>query len=441
MRVNVRLLIALALIACVAPAFAEEAKDHYKCYDAKPLSSFNGPDVDLVDRFGPTLADVVKLDKLCTPVDKNGEGMVDPNTHLACYSINDDPDFADAQMEIWNQFGEESLRITRAGTLCVPTVIDGETASGAVDHFKCYRGGTKFDSTIPYSPRDVSAVDRFRTNVDTAEAPVAFCNPVDKNGEGIGSTKSHLECYNVEDRALRPLNEVLNVTNQFGSQRIILKRQESLCVPTRTYDHYTCYGAVYNNDDFQVSLTDEFGNTTATVTKADKYCVPANKKNEGLADADTGLTCYTINDPADVNGLLIDTNNQFGDEILRLNKARTLCVPTKKVGSDSHLDIEHVKCYQARSGRDDIPFNQITVPLTDEYSSDDATLIDPVSYCTIVDKNGEGARFDAARLECYDISDSSIPPLDIRVDIENQFGEQNLLLKRRENICVPTRQR
>jgi len=62
---------------------------------------------------------------LCTPVDKNGEGIVDEENHLMCYDIKklkDDPKFEKLSVFTNNQFGPEDLEVKKQKQLCVPSL-------------------------------------------------------------------------------------------------------------------------------------------------------------------------------------------------------------------------------------------------------------------------------------------------------------------------------
>ena len=111
------------------------AIDHFKCYEAAgdPLYVI----VDLVDQFGVNLDVLVGAPELfCNPVDKNGEGILDPEAHLTCYDIedgdddNDNDDDGDSDsgsdsdglnVQVNNQFGEQVLEVEDSELLCVPS--------------------------------------------------------------------------------------------------------------------------------------------------------------------------------------------------------------------------------------------------------------------------------------------------------------------------------
>ena len=104
--------------------------NHFKCYDVKESEGtpkFEKLIVLLDDpNFGITQEFEVKKPKmLCTPVDKNGEGIVDPENHLMCYDIKklmDDPKFEKLSVFTNNQFGPEDLEVKKQKELCVPFV-------------------------------------------------------------------------------------------------------------------------------------------------------------------------------------------------------------------------------------------------------------------------------------------------------------------------------
>src|SRR6185369_10618791 len=72
------------------PAPSVTPLDHYKCYQGYDLQTppFN-PIATLTtwDQIGSAPVAVQKLKFVCAPVDKNGEGINDAASHLACYQV------------------------------------------------------------------------------------------------------------------------------------------------------------------------------------------------------------------------------------------------------------------------------------------------------------------------------------------------------------------
>jgi hypothetical protein len=97
---------------------------HFKCYDA------TGPDpnqiVRLEDQFhhgccDAEIVNVGKVEKFCTPVDKNDEGIENERDHLTCYRI-DPQNSVDQDITILDQFGPFGpLTVRQNKYLCVPT--------------------------------------------------------------------------------------------------------------------------------------------------------------------------------------------------------------------------------------------------------------------------------------------------------------------------------
>jgi len=73
--------------------------NHFKCYDVKETKDTPKFEKRIVTVYDPNFEitqdfEVKKPKHLCTPVDKNGEGVVDAETHLMCYDLKkmkDDP--------------------------------------------------------------------------------------------------------------------------------------------------------------------------------------------------------------------------------------------------------------------------------------------------------------------------------------------------------------
>ncbi len=96
--------------------------DHYKCYKAKDLKApkFQATTLALSDQFGSAAAEVKKPFLLCTPVDKNSEGIANLVDHLACYKIKTSNSPA-VNVQVSNQLGNLRLRTGKASLLCVPS--------------------------------------------------------------------------------------------------------------------------------------------------------------------------------------------------------------------------------------------------------------------------------------------------------------------------------
>jgi len=69
--------------------------------------------------------EVKKPKQLCTPVDKNGEGIIDEENHLLCYDlkkIKGESKFKKRNVFTNNQFEPEDLEVKKEHQLCVPSI-------------------------------------------------------------------------------------------------------------------------------------------------------------------------------------------------------------------------------------------------------------------------------------------------------------------------------
>ena len=209
--------------------------DHYQCYEAKvapDTPKFEKRDVTLVDQFGPSSALIDKVKNLCNPVDKNDEEIIDPTAHLTCYNIKEfDPQFEQRIVFVNNQFGTLFLKVEKPERLCVPSEKNGLPSDLLIDHFQCYKVKVA-PGTPKFEKQEVTLDDQFNSGTAIVEKPLALCNPVDKNGEGILNPANHLVCYSLnKGPKLDPKPEVTSV-DQFGPLDLTVLKAERLCVPS-----------------------------------------------------------------------------------------------------------------------------------------------------------------------------------------------------------------
>jgi uncharacterized repeat protein (TIGR01451 family) len=230
--------------ATAETAISVPVLDHFKCYQTKQMHpKFDPRDVVLTDQFNTERVNVSRPEAACNPVDKDGSGISNPSAHLACYTIRDVqadefPPFERRRVEATDQFGTHTLLLKDTSALCLPASkspageVPGPPPTG-LDHFKCYRTkevGTMFD------PRDVVLTDQFNTERVNVVGPETFCNPVDKDGSGISNPSAHLACYTIRDvqgdefPPFEPRH--VAVGDQFGMHRLLMKKTQTLCVPS-----------------------------------------------------------------------------------------------------------------------------------------------------------------------------------------------------------------
>jgi hypothetical protein len=104
--------------------------NHYKCYKAKTTAGTpkfpKGVQAMVADQFTVQKNfDIRKPKHLCTPVDKNGEGVKNSAAHMVCYQVKvvkGQPKHARQTVLINNQFAPETVTTIKEGELCVPAV-------------------------------------------------------------------------------------------------------------------------------------------------------------------------------------------------------------------------------------------------------------------------------------------------------------------------------
>jgi len=97
--------------------------DHYRCWEAfDPAGVAPGVAVGLVDQFQGFSTSVMDPFRLCNPVDKNGEGIQDPASHLVCYNLLPPGGFLGLSVPIQNQFFSlENVDLEQPFALCAPS--------------------------------------------------------------------------------------------------------------------------------------------------------------------------------------------------------------------------------------------------------------------------------------------------------------------------------
>jgi|GraSoiStandDraft_44_1057316.scaffolds.fasta_scaffold83739_2 hypothetical protein len=96
-------------------------------------------------------------------------------------------------------------------------------------------------------------------------------------------------------------------------------------------EHYACY-RVSPAKPFKlqkVSLSDQFGNSTAYVVQEALLCTPVSKNEQPIKDKVTHLMCYTLKVDKSANKTASITN-QFGTFVMKVGALTQLCVPSLK---------------------------------------------------------------------------------------------------------------
>jgi len=211
---------------------------------------------------------VKKPKSLCTPADKNGEGVMDPLLHLKRYQIKPSKvvvqlPHARQTIGTQDQYGQHILQTIKEESLLVPTLKSLSGPAGVPtadhDHYKCYKAKElkklcTGDLTTPCKvdgdcagvggtcylgfPKGVQArlVDQFEDKVYDVKKPKLFCLPVDKNGEGIRNPVDHLTGYQIKVAAGEPLHlpvSGIHLNNRnYGPEVVTTIKEEYLFVPS-----------------------------------------------------------------------------------------------------------------------------------------------------------------------------------------------------------------
>lgn len=201
--------------------------DHYKPYDIINGPVIPGP-VTLTDQFGTTNHDILAMTRIATPVDKNGEGILDPRAHQTWWEFL----FPEPQRLVTaqDQFGEGEWFLGDSRFLIAPAIKNPQPGDILPDlnHYKCY------DAQGPFIGIPVQLGDQFEDiNVFVLEG-VLFCNPVEKIAPGgelfpIVDPTAHLTCYLVDN--LQQYGFEVFMWDQFIQAPVLIDRNDLLCLP------------------------------------------------------------------------------------------------------------------------------------------------------------------------------------------------------------------
>ncbi len=239
-------------------------------------------------------------------------------------------------------------------------------------------------------------------------------------------------------------------------------------------DHYLCYKSFGSFLRQEVNLVDQFDDVNFDVLKPKMFCNPAIKPirdpEVGILNPEAHLLSYKINEahrePRHVRQTVVMHDQFFSALTLQTVNPDRLMVPSGKsldgsIPNDPAGSINHFKCYRVRTLNG---FQEIPVNIADQFTDDINNLIDPLDadveiegkdlvlirptrMCTPVDKNGEGIveNPDADQadprdhLMCYRVKTEKGARLNRRIEVtsNNQFRNEDLVLKRELEFCAP----
>jgi hypothetical protein len=256
-------------------------REHYLCYNAKDLNDppQHPEPVNLIDQFHHGAYKTGHARRFCTPVNKNDEGIIDATTHLKVYELQREvAPVVQAVVNTENQFGTLTLRLRQPANLYVPS-SKGLTAPPdppdptlpGFEHFMCYKVqnvGPKFPSNVIVELENQFGAGKYRLR-----KPRRLCAPVAKQRpslplEPINNPVRHLVCYGVRPIIPLPPAEQVYANNQFGIERLQLKREREFCVPS----FKTVVGGSTTTTTIVVTTTTTSSTSTTTTTVPTLCC-------------------------------------------------------------------------------------------------------------------------------------------------------------------------
>src|SRR5262245_46211443 len=173
-------------------------------------------------------------------------------------------------------------------------------------------------------------------------------------------------------------------------------------------DHFWCYivSSQTPEDSIEVTLEDQFQNTTVEVGEPLQFCNPVQKTIGGvvtqIVDLTNHLTMYNLLTAAPLSTAATFTaTNQFGSTQFTVDKATAIMVPTQKNTLAFPDKLDHYLCYPV-SGQS---VEQVA-SLTDQFQTRNVIVARPAFFCNPVQKtllDGTTTRIQnkAAHLTCY----------------------------------------
>jgi hypothetical protein len=208
-----------------------------------------------------------------------------------------------------------------------------------LSHFQCYEIHRK-----SFNLTGVSLADALGASTVTIKRAKRICAPADKNGEDPNAPleDAHLTYYTLKQTSRFTKVKSVTVDNQFGTSTVTLTKPDRMLVPTaksvtgpavpldQPIDHYKCYKVSGAKTKVPgIAITDQFGSIVVDVKKPLHLCLPAIKNDEGpLIDPATALMCYKVNGLPQVIRPVLQTSNQFGPDQFDFFGPRDLCVPS-----------------------------------------------------------------------------------------------------------------
>jgi hypothetical protein len=270
---------------------------------------------------------------------------VDPDAHLVFYAIDIEDEPFQTQVQVVNQFGEQTFGVLDPVGLAVPSTKTELPPPEPLDHFKCY------DVEDFVGSGDIVSLEDQFSEPFLAQVGYAwdFCNPVEKiHGDMVTPIlhpDNHLMLFDIYHETTFACWEV-EVYNQFGLQLIEVGWPFGLAVPTHKLfpgdhdppaglDHFLIYEAWGPPINVVVSLDDQFHlEPEVLVMEPVLFGIPVVKTHEDIVtpigNERMHLVFYEIS--GDSYEGFVAAENQFGGWELPVWSPELLAVPSLKWG-------------------------------------------------------------------------------------------------------------
>jgi hypothetical protein len=322
-------------------------------------------------------------------------------------------------------------------------------ATAVLEHFKCYWVEQGASVNV-----DVELEDQFDTVEATVTNPLYFCNPVEKTYDGevteIEHPDQHLTIYNIDHE--EDLQKwVVEVDNQFGEQELKVSGPVMLAVPTQKeghnypedLDHFLLYYAWGPDLNVVVQLEDQFhSEPQVTVLRPAFFANPVQKTDATgmvteIQKPQAHLVFYQI--PEELFQADVNIDNQFGAQTLSLYGSYLLAVPSQKTNYGPPPPLDHFKFYEVVGG----PDADLVLPkVGDQFY----TGVQEVEVNSLIYFGNPVAKTDEGVLTPIGDSDNHLALYGITtptiqnwvVEVDNQFGTQELTVSGPVMLAVPT---
>ena len=312
------------------------------------------------------------------------------------------------------------------------------------------------DVSDPANPIEVFSMDVGPLNDDAAAPPGGG---EDGNIAPGGGPEQNITSFE-ESTVLLPASRYRLIFSGVEAAAVVLDP------PPRNGDHFLCYKSFGSFLREEVNLFDQFDTDEGInfdVLKPKMFCNPAIKPEldpDAMLESGPHYLSYKINEAHREprhERKMVEVQNQFGTMIVETFKPDRLMVPSGK-----SLDLavpptipaagpktNHYKCYTVKATGFQSPGE---VAVLDQFTDEDGKklgIVRPTRLCNPVEKTRsdgtitliiEDPNNELDHLMCYSVRAGAGERLHKKTKVlsDNQFGSEELVLKRELEFCVPT---